>query len=155
MDWLSLTHGDSPMTHLKSLTFTVVPKGTSTDPKLVRRHRLVERLEQQRQLAGNPSLTVLVRRFTKDSEGVKQIVDRPKRVKPWWKADGSGNLVLVMRSGLKAIELEKGKAGILVGAPDRLDGVLVTLIAAVKAGELDGALEAAKGGGQPKSKKGV
>ena len=86
---------------------------------------------------------------------MKQIVDRPKRVQPWWKADATGNLVLVMRSGLKAIELEKGKAGILVGAPDRLDGVLVTLIAAVKAGELDGALEAAKGGGQTKRKKGV
>ena len=56
---------------------------------------------------------------------------------------------------MKVIELEKGKAGILVGAPDRLDGVLVTLIAAVKAGELDGALEAAKGGGQMKRKKGV
>jgi len=68
-------------------------------------------------------------------------------VKPWWKADGAGNVVLVLKSGLKTIEIEKGKPGIVVGAPGRLEAVLTTLIAAAKAGELDGALEAANGSG--------
>ena len=106
------------------------------------------RLEEQRKLAADPSFTVLVRRWIKDAEGVKQPFDRHKRIKPWWKADGNGNLVLVLKNGLKTLELEKGKPGIAVGASGRLESVLSTLIAATKAGELDGALEAASGVGK-------
>jgi len=50
-------------------------------------------------------------------------------------------LLLLLKSGLKTIELDKGKPGIVVGAPERLDAVLTTLISATKAGELDKALE--------------
>ena len=57
--------------------------------------------------------------------------------------DGNGSLVLILRNGLKALELEKGKAAIVVGAQEQLGAVLETLIAAAKAGELDAALEAA------------
>ena len=133
------------MAHLKSLTFTVAPQQIARNPKLVRRQRLIDRLEEQQKLAADPTFTVLVCRWLKDPDGIKQPVDRHRRVKPWWKADGSGNLVLVLKSGLKTIEIEKGKPGIVVGALGRLEAVLTTLIAAAKAGELDGALEAASG----------
>ena len=96
---------------------------------------------------GDPAFTVLVRRWVKDPDGIKQPVDRHRRVKPWWKADGAGNLVLVLKSGLKTLEIEKGKPGIVVGAPGRLETILATLMAAAKAGELDAALEAASGSG--------
>jgi len=135
------------MAHLKSLTFTVAPQQIARNPKLVRRQRLIDRLEEQQKLATDPSFTVLVRRWVKDTDGLKQPLDRHRRIKPWWKADGAGNLVLVLKSGLKTIEIEKGKPGIVVGALGRLEAVLVTLIAAAKAGELDGALEAASGAG--------
>ena len=133
------------MAHLKSLTFTVAPQQIARNPKLVRRQRLIDRLEEQQKLVADPTFTVLVRRWVKDPDGIKQPVDRHRRVKPWWKADASGNLVLVLKSGLKTLEIEKGKPGIVVGAPGRLEAVLTTLIAAAKAGELDGALEAANG----------
>lgn len=135
------------MAHLKTLTFTVAPQQTARNSKLVRRQRLIDRLEEQQKLASEPSFTVLVRRWVKDHNGIKQPVDRHRRVKPWWKADGAGNLVLVLKSGLKTIEIEKGKPGIVVGAPGHLEAVLGTLIAATKAGELDAALEAASGFG--------
>ena len=135
------------MAHLKSLTFTVAPQQIARNPKLVRRQRLIDRLEEQQKLATDPSFTVLVRRWVKDTDGLKQPLDRHRRIKPWWKADGAGNLVLVLKSGLKTLEIEKGKPGIVVGALGRLEAVLVTLIAAAKAGELDGALEAASGAG--------
>ena len=38
----------------------------------------------------------------------------------------------------KPVEFEKGKAGIVVGSRERLPTVIDTLIAAVRAGELDG-----------------
>ena len=135
------------MAHLKSLTFTVAPQQIARNPKLVRRQRLIDRLEEQQKLVADPAFTVLVRRWVKDSDGIKQPVDRHRRVKPWWKADAAGNLVLVLKSGLKNLEIEKGKPGIVVGALSRLEGVLTILIAAAKAGELDGALEAASGAG--------
>ncbi len=131
------------MAHLKSLTFTVAPQQIARNPKLVRRQRLIDRLEEQQKLVADPAFTVLVRRWVKNPDGIKQPVDRQKRVKPWWKADGSGNLVLVLKSGLKTLEIEKGKPGIVVGAAGRLEAVLGILIGAAKAGELDAALEAA------------
>jgi hypothetical protein len=145
------------MSHLKSLTLTIAPHQIERNPKLIRRQRLIERLEEQRKLANDPNFTVTFRRWVKDTEGVKQPFDRVKRIKPWWKSDANDSLVLILKAGLKTIELEKGKPGILVGPLERLDSVLVTLIAAAKAGELDAALAAATvsvGRGIPKPKKG-
>jgi hypothetical protein len=145
------------MSHLKSLTLTIAPHQIERNPKLIPRQRLIERLEEQRKLANDPNFTVTVRRWVKDTEGVKQPFYRVKQIKPWWKPDANGGLVLILKAGLKTIELEKGKPGILVGPVERLDPVLVTLIAAAKAGELDAALAAVTasvGLGIPKPKKG-
>ncbi len=133
------------MAHLKSLTFTVAPHQIERNPKLLRRKRLIDRLEEQQKLAADPNFSLTIRRWIKDTEGFKQPLDRQKQVKPWWKADGAGSLVLVLRNGLKTIEIEKGKPGIVVGPVGRLETVLATLIAATRAGELDGALEASSG----------
>ena len=131
------------MSHLKSLTFTVAPHQIRQNPRLVRRQRLIDRLEEQRKLAADPGYTVMSRRWIKDEAGVKQLIEIPKRPKPWWRDDGNGGLVLILRNGLKTIELEKAKPAIVVGAKSKLDAVLVTLIAAAKAGELDEGMERA------------
>jgi hypothetical protein len=134
------------MSNLKSLTFTTVSP-ISNDPKLIRRQRLIERLEEQRKLAKDPSYAPIVKRWKKAEDGSRISVEQTRRLKPWWRTDANGNVVLIIKSGLKTLEFEKGKAGIAVGALDRLDGVFGTLIAATKAGELDAALEAASGSG--------
>jgi hypothetical protein len=74
-------------------------------------------------------------------------------VKPWWIIDGSGFVVLTVRYGSKTLEFEKGKAAIAVGTVEKLEGVLTTLIAATRNGELDAFLEAATGLGKVKAKK--
>ena len=79
------------MNHLKSLTLTIAPIQTEKNSKLLRRQRLIDRLEEQRKLAADPAFTVLVRRWIKDAEGVKQPFDRQKRVKPWWRKDGKAS----------------------------------------------------------------
>ena len=53
----------------------------------------------------------------------------------------------------KLIEFEKGKTTIVVSSLDKLAAVIDTLIAAVKAGELDGQLEAASKGVGPRKQK--
>lgn len=131
------------MSNLKSLSFTIAP-AIIRDPKLIRRQRLIERLEEQRTLVKNPSYAPISSRWKKTADGSRVLVEKVRRVKPAWRTDANGTVVLTVKNGLKPIEFEKGKTGILVGTIDRLDAVLLTLIAAVRAGELDGLLEAVK-----------
>jgi hypothetical protein len=63
-------------------------------------------------------------------DGVKRPVDHIRLVKPWWRVDESGFVVLTVRYGFKTLELEKGKAAIAGGTVEKLEGVLTTLIAA-------------------------
>lgn len=124
------------MNHLKSLSFTTVPKG-AVNPVLVRRGKLVTRLEEQKTLAQDPSYVPTIKRWKKSDDGTKQLVDLQRRIRPWWRTDAVGGIVLTVRYGFKTIEFEKGKAGIAVPSKEKLVGVIDTLVAAVRAGELD------------------
>jgi hypothetical protein len=120
---------------LKNLVFTAVP-ARSHDPVANRRAKLVERLEEQKLLLKNPSQVRTAQRWTGKGNDRRQ-VEKQQRVRPWWRTDASGQLVMSLYHGTKPIEFEKGKAGIAVGSRDKLPGVIDSLIEAAKAGELD------------------
>ncbi|NGX96095.1 MAG: hypothetical protein G4V63_12985 [Candidatus Afipia apatlaquensis] len=126
---------------LKSLSFTAVPK-IAGDPTGMRRAKFIEKLEEQKLLLADPGYVRTVQR-TAEVDGVKQAVVRKQRVKPWWKTDSSGQIVMSVKFGSKPIEFEKGKAGIAVPSKDKLPTVINTLIEAVRAGELDDLFAAA------------
>ena len=126
---------------LKSLSFTAVPK-TAGDPTGMRRAKFIEKLEEQKLLLADPGYVRTVQR-TAEVDGVKQAVVRKQRVKPWWKTDSSGQIVMSVKFGSKPIEFEKGKAGVAVPSKDKLPTVINTLIEAVRAGELDDLFTAA------------
>jgi hypothetical protein len=128
------------MNHLKSLSFTTVTKGAG-NPVLMRRAKMIARLEDQRNLAKDPTFAPTVLRWVKGDDGIKQRVEVKKPLRPSWRMDATGAMVLTVRYGFKTIEFEKGKAGIAVPSKEKLVGVIDTLIAAVRAGELDGILE--------------
>ena len=132
------------MSNMKSLSLIVAPTSSNLNPKLRRRQNLIDRLEEQSELAKDPYYTVTARRWIKDTEGVKQLIEVKKRIKPWLRKDPTGSLYMILKSGLKRLVLDKGMTAISVGTPDKLEGVIMTLIAAAKAGELDGALEGYK-----------
>ena len=136
------------MNSLKSLTFIPAPPKTPHNPTFFRRERLLQRLQEQLQeqlqLAKDASYAPVVKRWKKGEDGVKRPVDHIRRLKPWWRVDERGFVVLTVRYGFKPLEFEKGKAAIAVGTLDRLEGVLTTLIAATRNGELDGLLEPVK-----------
>ena len=133
------------MSALKSLNFVAIPKSSSSDPKLARRAKLIAQLEQQRELAADESYVAKRQKWVKQADGAKQLVDAPKRVKRWWRMDGSGNCFLILRYGNKLIAPTADKGAIAVGEKGKLVAVLEAVIAAVKAGELDAAIETAKG----------
>jgi hypothetical protein len=128
---------------LKSLSFTAVPK-IAGNPVLVRRAKLIERLDEQKTLLNDPTHTRVVQRWVK-VDGEKQPVEKKQRVSPWWRTDLNGNFIMSIKFGSRPVEFEKGKAGIIVQTKEKLVGVIDTLIAAVRAGELDDHLNQAAG----------
>ncbi|QOZ42204.1 hypothetical protein XH89_01010 [Bradyrhizobium sp. CCBAU 53340] len=137
---------------LKSLSFTALPKA-GNDPVQLRRTKFITKLEEQKLLLSDPNHVRTVQRWTKVN-GERQATTKQQAVRPWWKTDASGQVVMSIKFGSKPIEFEKGKAGIVVGSRDKLSAVIDALIGAVRAGELDEHFShAAKTGGIGKSRK--
>ena len=133
--------------------FGVITKG-SQNPVLARRAKLLHRLEQQKRLAQDANFVATVSKLVRNDAGSKELVQLQKRVRPWWREDALGTFGLTVRYGAKAIEFEKGEMAIIVPSKEQLVGTLDTVIAGVKAGELDEHLaQQAKVRGVPKSKR--
>jgi len=137
---------------LKSLSFAALPKNAN-DPVQSRRVKFVAKLEEQKLLLKDPNHVRTVQRWTKVN-GERQATTKQQAVRPWWRTDPSGQVVMSVKFGAKPIEFEKGKAGIVVPSKDKLPGVIDTLISAVRAGELDELFsQAAKTGSIGKARK--
>jgi hypothetical protein len=135
---------------LKSLTFTNLPT-RSHDPVANRRVKLVSRLEEQRQLLQDPSYVRVTQRWTGKGDERRQ-VEKKQPVRPWWRTDPAGKVVMCVYHGTKPIEFEKGKAAIAVASRDKLPALIDNLIDAARAGELDELVtRAVKPVGAPKS----
>ena len=142
--------GETVMSSLKSLTFAAVPT-TNSSPLLARRSRLIEKLEDQKSLLRDPAYVRIVQRWKKQ-DGERVLVEKKLPVRPWWRTDEKGQVVLFVRIGWKLLEFEKGKTGVVAGTMEQLPAVIDTLIEAVRAGELDPMLEQARTA-RPVSKK--
>jgi len=134
---------------LKNLTFTAVP-ARSHDPVANRRPKLVERLEEQKALLADASYVRKTQRWTGKGEDRRQI-EKQQRVRPWWRADASGGLVMSVYHGARPLEFEKNKAGISVASRDKLTALIDSLIGATQADELDDLLARVKPVGAPKA----
>ena len=140
------------MSVLKTLNFVAVTK-RSNDPVIMRRAKLIMQLQQQRALAENPTHIAFRQKWERAENGVKQLVERQKRIKRWWYVDAVGQCYLTINYGSKKLELEKGKSAIAVGNKDNLVVTIDAVIAAVEAGELDPAIAATQKTGQkPKAR---
>src|SRR5713101_8634388 len=121
---------------LKSFTFVPQPK-ISSDPFIIKRERMVSRLEDQKKLLADPLFVRRVKRWERKESGEKVLIEKPIRTPKWWQPDQIGGYVMTVKVGSKRIEFEKGKAAIVVPSLDKLTTVIDTLIKAVRAGELD------------------
>jgi len=126
------------MTHLKSLSFTTLP-AIEANPILDRRNRTILRLEEQKQLLIDSSYMRPIKVWA-DKDGSRQHIEQSQRISPWWRTLPNGSTVFFIKVGQKPVEFEKGKPAISVGSPEKISGLIETLIAAVRAGELDESL---------------
>src|SRR5262245_31889109 len=136
---------------LKSLTFTAVPT-RGHDPVANRRAKLIERLEEQKALNVNASYVRKTQRWVGKGDDRRQ-VEKQQRVRPWWRTDATGALIMSVFHGTKPIEFEKGKAGIAVASREKLPALIDSLIGAVRAGEFDDLLARVKPVGIPKARR--
>ena len=89
-----------------------------------------------------------------EKDGSRQQIEKAQRISPWWRNAPNGSTVFFIKVGQKPVEFEKGKSAISVGSPDKIAGLIDTLIAAVRSGELDEALaQASKAAAVKKPKK--
>jgi hypothetical protein len=134
------------MAHLNKLVFTQLKRGARISPTDQRRNKLVAKLEEQMGLAraridGKP-FVVTKASWTRDNDGNKTRIQSEKTVRPWWWQEADA-ITMVVRYGARPLELNKGKKAISVASIMALPDAIATIIAAVKAGELDAAMEAA------------
>lgn len=136
------------MSILKSLKLTTAqPVRTSNDPVERARNKVIAALIEQKamaeaKIAGQhyaPSHVV----WRKTEDGVRVAVETPKRLRPGFFTDASGQIFFALRYAGKPIEFAKDKNAIAVGELSALPATLDTLTEAVRAGELDTQLAAA------------
>ncbi len=85
------------MTFMKSLTLIAAPR-VNRDPVRNRRERLIARLQEQKELISNPSLVRTVQRTVK-KDGVRTVNETQQKVRPWWRTDEKGQVILFVRIG--------------------------------------------------------
>jgi hypothetical protein len=67
---------------LKSFTFVPQPK-SSSDPLIIKRERMVSRLEDQKKLLADPNFVRTVKRWERKEGGEKVLLERPLRTSRW------------------------------------------------------------------------
>lgn len=83
---------------LKSFTFVPQPK-PSSDPLIIKRERMITRLEDQKKLLADPNYVRTVKRWERKDSGEKVLVERPLRTSKWWQPDGNGGHVMTVKVG--------------------------------------------------------
>ena len=138
------------MSILTTLKTATVSRSDAHSPTQRRRAKLAEKLEKQLQgaeaLISGMSFQTTKRITRTDANGELERVAVPKRFRAWYWHDISGVWFLEVRYGARALKLSKsGATSIVVGEQDKLVDIIGTVIEAVRAGELDAAIEEAAG----------
>ena len=128
------------MTFLKTLKLTTVAS-VRPDPIVRRREGMIARLQDQLTRISDDQHARVKQRWVK-VDGERRLSERRVPVRPWWRQQRDGSVVFTLKIGVSHVELDKGKAGILVPSPADLPQLIEGLVAAVGRGELDVQLQA-------------
>jgi Na+-translocating ferredoxin:NAD+ oxidoreductase RnfC subunit len=136
------------MATLATLKLSGAVKPTHMPAIQVRRNKLAKRLWEQAELAkaqqaGTQFTATKFRTVVENDTGLRKQVEVNKRVKQWWFITDNGKLALSVRYGARLLELAKGKFAVELASEKELVPTLEVIKAAVLAGELDTAIDAA------------
>jgi hypothetical protein len=102
---------------------------------------MIARLHDQLARISDEQHTRLKQRWMK-VDGERRLTERRVLVRPWWRQQRDGSVVFTLKVGVSRVELDKGKAGIIVPSAAELPQLIEGLVAAVGRGELDAQLQA-------------
>lgn len=134
------------MSHLSKLKIVAQVAKRQQSKSEHRRAKLLEKLGDQlgmieAQISGE-SFTRMRRVWDKDDNGQRVLVDRAKRMRPWYWTSGAGGCFFSVWYGSKVLELKPGMTAVSVAKLEELPDVIRAIIEAVQAGELDAQIEA-------------
>ncbi|MCF2949261.1 hypothetical protein L0668_14175 [Paraglaciecola aquimarina] len=126
---------------LSSLKVIARPKIEPKSPVIGKRMKLIEKLEQQKDMATcmiekRPFEAFREKMVTNKETGERQKQRRPVSVKPWY-YDSDSHYYFEVKINNKPVELQKGKPAIDIGDKSKLPEVIDTIIKATEKGELD------------------
>jgi uncharacterized protein YqfB (UPF0267 family) len=110
-------------------------------PEQMLRGKLVSYLNEQKALAeaeiAGTSFIATKKVTRKNAEGENIRVDAPRHVRKGWFVDAEGKMFFQIRYGSKPLELTKGMNAVEVENLTELPSLIVSIIEAINAGELD------------------
>ncbi len=135
------------MGSLQGLKLIAAKRESTNNPVIVRRHKMIGRLNEQIELA---QATLEQRayikqrlRSVKDQSGVRSTVATQVRVKQWWSEQDNGKLALFIRYGSRVIALSAKSNAVECASVKDVLAALQVVKSAVEAGELDAQIGAA------------
>lgn len=133
---------------LTKLTLIDARKPQQVPQVVQRRNKLALRVWQQMELVkaqvhGGEYRITKYRSYTDTVTGMRRQVEAQVMGKPWWFSTPAGKLAVSVRYGSRVLELAKGKWAVEVAHANNLTATLDAIRAAVLAGELDAAIDAA------------
>ena len=90
------------MTVLDTLNFVAFKPLQNNNAIVVRRRKLIAKIDEQIQLAANKDYTPTQHKWITDEDGNQRKVEVAKRVKRWWTASVDGKINLVVLRGKQA-----------------------------------------------------
>ena len=129
-------------TILSSLKIVQAKRQSAIDPLMLRRNKLLRKLEDQinaaKALSKGESFSVKrVRNITDKQTSEIRAVEVFRKIRQWWFVADSGKVVIQLKYGSKVIDIAKGKNSVEVSNGAELIAVLETLRSACELGELD------------------
>lgn len=133
------------MKHLSKLKLVAAQQRRVLGKLEQRREKLIGKLEEQLALAeallSGDRYQTMRKVWQTNAAGERVRIERPKRVRPWYWLNAAGCFFSVYY-GSKLIKLEGEMTAISMGDRSELPAVIRAVIEAVRAGELDEAIEA-------------
>jgi hypothetical protein len=132
---------DYPMSPtMKSLQLTTMPARSVHNPVIARRNKIIEKLEEQKALAADPSYVRKSSHWRGKGED-RKIVEQVQKVRPWFRVDATGQMVLGVLMGGKPLDLDgQGHHGVVVADRSKLGMTIDQVIQALQEGDLDEAI---------------
>lgn len=133
---------------LTQLKLSTVKKPSSVSAEVLRRFKLVKRVDEQialaTALADGTVFSATRQRTVIDPEtGLKRSVQVAKSVKAWFFGAENGKVYLSIKYGSRVMELAKGKPTVEIASGKELVNTLKIIRQAVLDGELDAQIDAA------------